>query len=76
MGFAGVVIPEEDGGSGLGAVEAGVIAESLGRTLTPLALHGFVGVGRHRAEGGGFRRAEGLAGQDRGGRGHPQPCRG
>jgi Acyl-CoA dehydrogenases len=35
MGFAGVVIPESDGGSGLGAVEAGVIAESLGRTLTP-----------------------------------------
>jgi acyl-CoA dehydrogenase len=35
MGFAGVLIPEADGGSGLGAVEAGVIAESLGRTLTP-----------------------------------------
>ncbi len=35
MGFAGVIINEEHGGSGLGAVEAGVIAESLGRTLTP-----------------------------------------
>ena len=35
MGFAGVVIPEEHGGSGLGAVEAGVVAEALGRTLTP-----------------------------------------
>lgn len=35
MGFAGVIIDEEHGGSGLGAVEAGVIAESLGRTLTP-----------------------------------------
>jgi len=35
MGFAGVIVPEADGGSGLGAVEAGVIAESLGRTLTP-----------------------------------------
>lgn len=35
MGFAGVLIPEEHGGAGLGAVEAGVIAESLGRTLTP-----------------------------------------
>lgn len=35
MGFAGVIIPEADGGSGLGAVEAGVIAEGLGRTLTP-----------------------------------------
>jgi acyl-CoA dehydrogenase len=35
MGFAGVLIPEEHGGSGLGAVEAGVVAEALGRTLTP-----------------------------------------
>ena len=35
MGFAGILIPEEHGGSGLGAVEAGVMAEALGRTLTP-----------------------------------------
>ncbi|MFN3669076.1 MAG: acyl-CoA dehydrogenase family protein [Brevundimonas sp.] len=35
MGFAGIVIPEAHGGSGLGAVEAGVMAEALGRTLTP-----------------------------------------
>ena len=35
MGFAGVIIPEAHGGSGLGAVEAGVLAEALGRTLTP-----------------------------------------
>lgn len=35
MGLAGVIIPEAHGGSGLGAVEAGVVAESLGRTLTP-----------------------------------------
>jgi len=35
MGFAGVIIPEALGGMGLGAVEAGVIAESLGRPLTP-----------------------------------------
>ena len=34
MGFAGVIIPEEHGGSALGAVEAGVVAEALGRTLT------------------------------------------
>lgn len=40
MGFSGVVIPEEDGGSGLSAVEAGVIAESLGRTLTPSPFMG------------------------------------
>ncbi len=35
MGFSGVLIPEGQGGSGLGAVEAGVVAEALGRTLTP-----------------------------------------
>ena len=35
MGFAGVLIPEEHGGSGLGAVEAGVVAQAIGRTLAP-----------------------------------------
>jgi alkylation response protein AidB-like acyl-CoA dehydrogenase len=35
MGFAGLLIPEEHGGSGLGAVEAGVIMEEIGRTLMP-----------------------------------------
>ncbi len=40
MGFAGVIIPEEHGGSGLGAVEAGVVAEGLGRTLTPSPFFG------------------------------------
>jgi acyl-CoA dehydrogenase len=40
MGFAGVIIPEAHGGLGLGAVEAGAIAESLGRTLTPSPFMG------------------------------------
>jgi acyl-CoA dehydrogenase len=40
MGFAGVIIPEAHGGLGLGAIEAGVIAESLGRTLTPSPFMG------------------------------------
>jgi acyl-CoA dehydrogenase len=35
MGFAGILIAEEHGGSALGPVEAGVVAEALGRTLTP-----------------------------------------
>lgn len=35
MGLSGVVIPEVYGGSGLGAVEAGVVAEAIGRNLTP-----------------------------------------
>jgi acyl-CoA dehydrogenase len=40
MGFAGVIIPEAHGGSGLGAVEAGVMAEALGRTLAPSPFMG------------------------------------
>ncbi len=40
MGFAGVLVPEEHGGSGLGPVEAGVVAEALGRTLTPSPFMG------------------------------------
>ncbi|HEX7791555.1 MAG TPA: acyl-CoA dehydrogenase [Afipia sp.] len=35
MGFAGLLVPEEFGGSGLGAVEAGVVIEEIGRTLMP-----------------------------------------
>ncbi len=35
LGFAGVLVPEAHGGIGLGVVEAGVIAEQLGRMLTP-----------------------------------------
>jgi acyl-CoA dehydrogenase len=35
MGFAGLLVPEEHGGSGLGCVEAGVVMEEIGRTLMP-----------------------------------------
>ncbi|WP_315778242.1 MULTISPECIES: acyl-CoA dehydrogenase family protein [unclassified Bradyrhizobium] len=35
MGLAGLLVPEEHGGSGLGAVEAGVVMEEIGRTLMP-----------------------------------------
>jgi alkylation response protein AidB-like acyl-CoA dehydrogenase len=35
MGFTGVLVGEEDGGLGLGQVEAGVILEQIGRNLTP-----------------------------------------
>src|SRR4029079_12241803 len=35
MGFAGLLVPEEFGGSGLGFVEAGVLMEEIGRTLMP-----------------------------------------
>jgi alkylation response protein AidB-like acyl-CoA dehydrogenase len=34
MGWAGVMVPEDHGGVGMGHVAAGVIAEEMGRTLT------------------------------------------
>ena len=34
MGFAGILVPEADGGLGLGFVEAGVVMEEIGRHLT------------------------------------------
>lgn len=35
MGFTSILIPEADGGLGLGHVEAGVVLEEIGRNLTP-----------------------------------------
>ncbi|MBR1193099.1 acyl-CoA dehydrogenase family protein [Bradyrhizobium sp. AUGA SZCCT0160] len=35
MGFSGLLVPENFGGSALGAVEAGVVMEEIGRTLMP-----------------------------------------
>jgi len=35
MGFAGLLVPEQFGGSGLGCVEAGIVIEEIGRTLMP-----------------------------------------
>ncbi|MBW4329390.1 acyl-CoA dehydrogenase family protein [Stakelama sp. CBK3Z-3] len=35
MGFTGILIGEDDGGLGLGHVEAGVVLEEIGRNLTP-----------------------------------------
>jgi alkylation response protein AidB-like acyl-CoA dehydrogenase len=35
MGFTGILIPEAEGGMGLGHVEAGIILEEIGRNLTP-----------------------------------------
>src|SRR5882672_10555362 len=35
MGFSGLLVAEEHGGSGLGFVEAGVVMEEIGRTLMP-----------------------------------------
>jgi alkylation response protein AidB-like acyl-CoA dehydrogenase len=35
MGFAGLLVREEFGGSALGSVEAGIVMEEIGRTLMP-----------------------------------------
>jgi alkylation response protein AidB-like acyl-CoA dehydrogenase len=35
MGFSGLLVPEEFGGSALGCVEAGVVMEEIGRNLMP-----------------------------------------
>jgi alkylation response protein AidB-like acyl-CoA dehydrogenase len=35
LGWAGILIPTDHGGLGLGHVDAGVVMEELGRTLTP-----------------------------------------
>ena len=35
MGFTGMLVDEADGGLGLGAVEAGIVLEEVGRNLTP-----------------------------------------
>jgi alkylation response protein AidB-like acyl-CoA dehydrogenase len=35
MGFCGLLVPDDYGGSGLGCVEAGVVMEEIGRTLMP-----------------------------------------
>lgn len=35
LGFTGILIPEADGGLGLGHVEAGLVLEEIGRNLSP-----------------------------------------
>ena len=35
LGFTGILIPESEGGLGLGHVEAGIVLEEIGRNLTP-----------------------------------------
>ena len=35
LGFTGIMVSEEDGGVGMGHVEAGIVLEEIGRNLTP-----------------------------------------
>src|SRR2546423_14198079 len=36
LGWAGIALPEEDGGQGLGAIELAILCEELGRSLAPV----------------------------------------
>jgi alkylation response protein AidB-like acyl-CoA dehydrogenase len=53
MGYAGVLVPEAQGGLGLGHVEAGVVMEEIGRHLTasPFFASSVVAVSAIRASG-------------------------
>jgi alkylation response protein AidB-like acyl-CoA dehydrogenase len=35
MGFTGILIPESEGGMGMGHIEAGIVLEEIGRNLSP-----------------------------------------
>ena len=35
MGFTGILIPEAEGGMGMGQIEAGIVLEEIGRNLSP-----------------------------------------
>ncbi|HYD73270.1 MAG TPA: acyl-CoA dehydrogenase family protein, partial [Candidatus Binatia bacterium] len=45
LGFAGVIVPEEFGGSGLGYVALGAVLEEAGRTLVASPMHSSALVG-------------------------------
>lgn len=61
MGFAGLLVPEDFGGSGLGCVEAGVVMEEIGRELmpSPFLATGVLGVSALR-KGNDAQQAEYL----------------
>ena len=54
LGFAGVLVPEQFGGAGLGHVEAGIVMEELGRNLapSPFLSSGVLGATALRRAGG------------------------
>ena len=53
LGWAGILIPHDHGGLGLGHVEVGVVMEELGRTLTPSPFlsTAVLAASAHRARG-------------------------
>jgi len=70
MGFTGVLVPEAQGGLGLGFVEAGVVMEEIGRNLTasPFLASGIVAVTALRHAGNAAQQAEWLPRLASGGR--------
>jgi len=52
LGLAGLALPEEYGGAGLGMVEFALVAESAGAQIAAIQLLGLVMVGRAIAAGG------------------------
>lgn len=62
MGFAGLLVPEEFGGSGLGCVEAGVVMEEIGHTLmpSPFLSTGVVAAAALTRGGNGAQKSEYL----------------
>src|SRR6185437_1520610 len=58
MGFAGLTLPPEQGGAGLGFAELGLCAEELGRTLCPTPLLSTVVLGAGAVALGGAALAD------------------
>lgn len=59
MGFTGVLVPEANGGTGLGYVEAGIVMEEIGRNLSasPFLASGVVAVSALRHGGSDAQQA-------------------
>ena len=62
MGFSGLLVPEEFGGSGLGYVESGVVMEEIGHTLmpSPFLSTGVVAAAALTRGGNGAQKSEYL----------------
>ena len=57
LGVAGVIVPEEHGGLGLGLLEAALISEALGKHVVPVPFVGNRRDGAAGADDGGIGRA-------------------
>jgi len=60
LGFAGILIPEEQGGTGFGPIGLGIVMQEAGRTLaaTPLYSTAILGAGLILAAGSDTQKAE------------------